>query len=189
MCEMRKSLSAFPFGTTIAIALLFVCVCEGQSQCDKVHKFLNSVCITVLCVLVKMLNPARQEGVVQAVSRISNSIGYAGLDGVNEWGTMSQNSTCRLKIASLINKAGATIVPSVASAQAAVRSSAIKLLDDSSCPGFGLCGNIQDGSDDDVWPITAISVSTKCFALTLSTLRLIHFAVHGGPTRQHRHRE
>jgi ABC-type phosphate transport system substrate-binding protein len=100
-----------------------------------------------------------QEGVVTAASQISNTIGYSGLDGVYEWGKLSQNFSCRIKIAALINKAGKTVMPSVTAAQAAVRSCAISLLEHSSCPGFGICGNIQDGEDADVWPITAISVS------------------------------
>lgn len=101
-----------------------------------------------------------QDGVGRAVSHIRNSIGYVGPDSTSNWGDFDNSSShCQIREAAMINKAGRVISASVSSAQAAVRSSAMKLLGESSCPGFGLCGNIQDGADEDVWPITAITAS------------------------------
>jgi hypothetical protein len=98
---------------------------------------------------------------VDAVSRIANSITYSGLDSAYEFGKLNGTSLCRAKVASMINKAGRIVIPSVFSAQAAVRNSATNILEKSTCPGFGLCGNVNDGSDEDVWPITAFSVGFK----------------------------
>ena len=56
------------------------------------------------------------------------------------------------------NKAGAIVKPSVQSAQSAVRSRANILLFQSTCSGYGMCADVSDAEDYDVWPITAISV-------------------------------
>ncbi len=107
---------------------------------------------------------------VDAVARSTNSIGYAGLDATYERGSLNRTHPgCGVKIAGLINRAGVVVQPSVASAQAAVRASSLNMLYDSSCPGFGLCGEVIDGGDQDVWPLTAVTVSPILFA---STIRL-----------------
>jgi ABC-type phosphate transport system substrate-binding protein len=97
-----------------------------------------------------------QDGVVVAVSRISNSIGYAGIDAAHNFGKLNSSDSCKVRLAKMINKNGKIVLPSASSAQAAVRSGL--LVGQTTCPGFGLCGNIQDSGDADVWPITAISV-------------------------------
>ena len=97
-----------------------------------------------------------QSGVVDAVSRLSNSFGYAGIDAVYQYGQLNSTKQCKVKLAQIINKSGNTVSPSASSAQAALRSGL--LADQTTCPGFGICGNVQDGADPDVWPITAISV-------------------------------
>ena len=97
-----------------------------------------------------------QENLVEYVGRTTNTIGYAGLDVVHRFG--SSNRSCAVQIANLVNKAGKVVGPSVDSAQAAVRASASQLMFNSSCSGFGLCGDLIDGPDDDVWPITAVTV-------------------------------
>jgi hypothetical protein len=100
-----------------------------------------------------------QDGVVDAIARTANSIGYAGLDVTYERGSLNRSQTaCGVKLARIINRAGVAVQPSVASAQAAVRASSLSVLYNSSCPGFGLCGEVIDGGDEDVWPLTAITV-------------------------------
>ncbi len=87
------------------------------------------------------------------------SISYIGLDvvGKSSYSNGTLNN-CRGMLARLINKAQKAVSPSVDSAQAAVKSKASLLLTQSKCPGFGLCGDLLDGEDEDVWPITAITV-------------------------------
>ena len=63
-----------------------------------------------------------------------------------------------MKIANVINKAGIAVQPSVSSAQAAVRASSSTMLRNSTCLGFGICGDLLDSGDEDVWPLTAITV-------------------------------
>jgi ABC-type phosphate transport system substrate-binding protein len=100
-----------------------------------------------------------QNGVIQAVGRISNSIGYSGLLGVVQDPTFNlTNNPCRIKMAAMKNKAGEIVTASVQSAQSAVRSRANILLFQSMCPGFGMCADVSDAEDYDVWPITAITV-------------------------------
>ena len=113
-----------------------------------------------------------QNGVVNGVSDTSFSIGYTGLDTVYE-STNDTKSPCRAKMASMINKAGNVVSPSVKSAQAAVRSGASSILYSNLCPGFGLCGNIQDGSDDDVWPISTVTVTPDYIAFFPASACLI----------------
>ena len=98
---------------------------------------------------------------MSVISQISNSIGYASLDATVKYGTINGTSqSCGLRMAKIINKAGAVVAANVASAEAAFRSSANNLISNTSCPGFGICGDLIDAADDDVWPITAISVSS-----------------------------
>ena len=101
------------------------------------------------------MGTTHQEGVIDAVSRTTNSIGYAGLYGVLN----RTEQSCGVKFSRIINRAGVAVKPSVASAQAAVRSFSLNIIHNSSCPGFGICGEVIDGGDEDVWPITAITVS------------------------------
>ena len=103
-----------------------------------------------------------QTGVINAVAKLQNTIGYAGMDSVDASQYYSTNATnCRVRVAYLINKAGQVISPSVESAQSAVTSSAQNLLSASLCPGFGMCAEIADGADSNVWPITALTVSVR----------------------------
>jgi ABC-type phosphate transport system substrate-binding protein len=100
-----------------------------------------------------------QGGVVDAVARSTYSIGYSGLDAIHERGALNRSQLlCGVKIARIINRAGVAVIPSIASAQAAVRSSSFNILFNSSCAGFGLCGDVVDGADQDVWPLTAVTV-------------------------------
>ena len=100
-----------------------------------------------------------QDGVVDAVARSTYSFGYAGLDATYERGSLNRTQlSCGVKIAIIINKAGFAVEPSVSSAQAAVRASSSVMLYNSSCPGFGICGDLIDAGDEDVWPLTAVTV-------------------------------
>jgi hypothetical protein len=103
-----------------------------------------------------------QEDVVNSVAFTSYSFGYDGLDSVKAYESEKNYSStpCTVKHAQLVNKAGFVVRPSVSSAQAAVRWGANDLLQNSSCPGFGFCGNLLDGDDEDVWPITAVTVGS-----------------------------
>jgi ABC-type phosphate transport system substrate-binding protein len=102
----------------------------------------------------------QETGVVTAVGRITNSIGYSGVSGVLQ--DILINTTgeaCRIKMAVLTNKAGVTVQATIESAQSAVRSRANDLLFQSACPGFGMCTDVMDAEDYDAWPITAMTVS------------------------------
>jgi ABC-type phosphate transport system substrate-binding protein len=124
------------------ILLCFIDVAWCQSLCSRVQSF----------------GPA--SGVVEAVGRISNSIGYSGISGVaKELLINSTDDSCRIKLVAMQNRAGEIVQPSVDSAQSAVRSRANALLFQSACPGFGMCADVLDADDYDVWPITAMTVS------------------------------
>ena len=99
------------------------------------------------------------------VAGLSYSIGYAGLDSVLQSIRHNTTNACQVKIAQVKNKAGAVVSASADSAQSAVRSKLSALMDRSLCPGFGMCADVQDGEDRDVWPITAMTVPTPCLAL------------------------
>ena len=107
-------------------------------------------------------------GVVQAVAQYRLTIGYSGLDAVQSYASLNNQSGeyCAVKNSLMENKAGYIVKPSVTSAQAAVRSGANFLLQHSSCPGFGICGNLFDGDDEDVWPITAVTASFNNYNFT-----------------------
>ena len=110
-----------------------------------------------LCTRVQRFGQAT--GVVQTVGRVSNSIGYSGISGVVQ--DLMNNKTgdpCRIKLADMRNRAGVIVHPSIESAQSAVRSRANVLLFQSACPGFGMCADVLDSDDYDVWPITAMTV-------------------------------
>jgi hypothetical protein len=111
-----------------------------------------------------------QEDLVNSVALSRYSFGYDGLDALKAYEsekTFSQSSSCAIKHAQLVNKAGFAVRPSVSSVQAAVRWGANNLLQNSTCPGFGFCGNLLDGDDEDVWPITAITVGVLWLLLTI----------------------
>ena len=92
------------------------------------------------------------------VAGLSYSIGYVGLDAVLRSIRHNTTAACQVKIALVMNKAGAVVSASAESAQSAVRSKLSALMDRSLCPGFGMCADVQDGDDLDVWPITAMTV-------------------------------
>ena len=120
--------------------------------------FINSNMCQSLCSRVQRFGQA--SGVVEAVGRISNSIGYSGISGVaKELLINSTDDSCRIKLAAMQNRAGEIVQPSINSAQSAVRSRANALLFQSTCPGFGMCADVLDADDYDVWPITAMTVS------------------------------
>ncbi len=125
--------------------VFFSCIIDllwGQSLCTGVQRF------------------GQATGVVEAVGRISNSIGYTGVPGVlQDFLVNTTGDPCRIKLAAMKNKAGVTVQASIESAQSAVRSQANALLYQSSCPGFGMCADVLDAEDYDAWPITAMTVS------------------------------
>lgn len=92
------------------------------------------------------------------VASVAYSIGYAGLDAVVQSPYHNTTSSCKIKIADMTNKAGVVVSPTADSAQSAVRSKLSILMDQSLCPGFGMCADVEDPNDSDVWPITAITV-------------------------------
>ncbi len=95
------------------------------------------------------------------VATLSYSIGYVGLDAVMQSSTYNTTSACRVKVAQAVNKAGITVTASADSAQSAVRSKVAVLVSQSLCPGFGMCADVQDPDDTDVWPITCLTVSAN----------------------------
>jgi ABC-type phosphate transport system substrate-binding protein len=122
-------------------ACLLVDLVWGQSPCTRVQRF------------------GQATGVVQAVSRIRNSIGYSGLSSLLlDHVSNTTDGSCIIKLASIQNKAGEIVRPSAESAQSAVRSRANTLLFKSACPGFGMCADVLDAEEYDVWPITAMTV-------------------------------
>lgn len=112
-----------------------------------------------------------QHGIVETVDNMIYSIGYAGLVNIQAYissentannsirGSFDSTSSCGIKIAKMVNKAGVEVSASQESAQSAVRSRAIDFLSKSSCPGFGLCSDLSDVGESDAWPIIAVSVS------------------------------
>ncbi len=90
---------------------------------------------------------------------MSFSIGYTGLDTVKQSDLFNISGACRVKVAQMTNKAGALVSASVDSAQSAVRSKVSTLIDRSICPGFGMCADVNDPDDPDVWPMTAMTVN------------------------------
>ena len=146
-------------------SMLFVgvnCVLS-QPECSYVQQFRSSVIycsMTDSLIMNNSLINDVQEDLVNSVAFSRYSFGYDGLDALKAHDsekTFSQTS-CTIKHAQLVNKAGFAVRPSVSSVQAAVRWGATNLLQNSTCPGFGFCGNLLDGDDEDVWPITAITV-------------------------------
>lgn len=102
-------------------------------------------------------------GIVKAVGRITNSIGYSGVPGaLQDVLINTTGSPCRIELAFMTNKAGVTVKASIESAQSAVRSRANDLLFQSACPGFGMCADVLDAEDYDAWPITAMTVNELC---------------------------
>ena len=100
------------------------------------------------------------------------SIGYAGLDSIKVYIAENENGTqlqkCGVKTAQMINKAGKIVSPTLDSIRSAVRSKAGDLLFSGTCPGFGLCADISDASDDYAWPIAAMTVILlSCFPICI----------------------
>jgi ABC-type phosphate transport system substrate-binding protein len=128
----------------VQIVLSIIDLIWCQSLCTKVQRF------------------GQATGVVEALGRISNSIGYSGISGVlQELLSNKTEDPCRIKLAVMVNKAGETVQASIESAQSAVRSHANALLFQSACPGFGMCADVLDAEDYDAWPITAMTVSGR----------------------------
>ena len=95
---------------------------------------------------------------IDSVADLSYSIGYVGLDSVMFSMHYNTTTSCKVRVARIKNKARAVVRASVESAQSAVRSKLSILVDRSLCPGFGMCVDVEDGDDPDVWPITAVTV-------------------------------
>ncbi len=141
-------------------AISILSVTRSQSPCDGVHKGLDSVSSSKFFNFVSRgLCSLLQTGVINLVATLSYSIGYAGLDAVMQSATHNTTRACRIKVAQAINKAGVTVTASADSAQSAVRSKVAVLVSQSLCPGFGMCADVQDPDDSDVWPITCLTVS------------------------------
>ena len=116
-----------------------------------------------------------QNGMLQAVDNTPFSIGYAGLVNVESYKRSTKvhydsypRTSCTFRVAKIVNKAGDVVTASQAATQAALGPSALSLLLNSACPGFGLCADISDADDSDVWPIIAVSVTA------LQTMPLSH---------------
>ena len=58
----------------------------------------------------------------------------------------------------MVNKYGSIVSANADSVQSAVRNKASDLIYNTTCPGFGLCADLSDGDQHDVWPIVAITV-------------------------------
>lgn len=96
-------------------------------------------------------------GLLKKVVDYKSTIGYAGLDSVLKTKSEEQEfDTCILHVAAMKNKNGRVVLPSTDGAQAAVRSRA-SAFSDSACPGFGLCAEVHDGPDADVWPLSTLT--------------------------------
>ncbi len=92
------------------------------------------------------------------VRGISDSIGYSVLDSVKiAQKTEKPNEACLLQMALVINKHGTKVAATAEGAQAAVRATNFNDKSVQACPGFGLCANIWDGNDKDVYPISTLT--------------------------------
>ncbi len=109
-----------------------------------------------------------QEGTIAGVAGMKNTISYASLDSILAAQNQEEaDSNCHVKMARMINKFGTVVSPTSDSAQAAVRSNSARLTSSPDCPGLGMCAEIMDADDSDVWPITTLTVSalrTQCHA-------------------------
>jgi hypothetical protein len=95
---------------------------------------------------------------MQRVIDLKATVGYAGLDSVEKMKSEEDEfDTCILHVAQMKNKWGRVVAPTADGAQAGVRSKASEF-EDSSCPGFGLCAEVYDGPDADVWPLSTLTV-------------------------------
>ena len=135
-----------------------------ENECSTVQRFNQSVVAYQLSLVHEHENKnafchTLQVGVITAVNRFSYSISYAGLDSIHDNQT-AQYSSCSFKIANMINKFGTTLSATLDSTQSAVRNKASALIYNSTCPGFGMCADLSDGDEQDVWPIVAITVSS-----------------------------
>ncbi len=109
---------------------------------------------------VHMEKHAWQEGTLSGVASIKNTVSYAGLDSIIAYQSKEEEeSGCHVKMAKMTNKYGTVVSATSDSAQAAVRANSAVLRSSPDCPGFGLCAEIMDSGDSDVWPVTTLTVS------------------------------
>ena len=99
-------------------------------------------------------NPLQMVG----VKGTSYSLGYSGLDTVVvARQTENASQACNLKMARIMNKYGSALPPTPQGAQAAVRSMNFRDTSQQQCIGFGLCANIWDGVEQDVYPVSTLT--------------------------------
>ena len=92
------------------------------------------------------------------VRGISNSVGYSVIDSVKiVQASQTSNQACHVQMAQVINKHGTAVPASAAGAQASVRAMNFNDATQAACPGFGLCANIWDLGDKDVYPISTLT--------------------------------
>ena len=92
------------------------------------------------------------------VRGISFSIGYSVLDSIKlAQDSQPADEACMVQTAHVINQFGNPILATTAGAQAAVRGTDFSDKSQQSCPGFGLCANIWDGTEPDVYPISTLT--------------------------------
>ncbi len=105
------------------------------------------------------------------VRGISYSIGYSILDSIKTaQSSETIDQACNIRTAKVINQYGKTVPANADGAQAAVRGTNFKDTALQACAGFGLCANIWDGTEKDVYPIstltylvlTTINQDTEC---------------------------
>ena len=95
---------------------------------------------------------------LKGVRGISFSIGYSVIDSVKQvQSTQTSSEACHVQMAQVINKYGRPVPASAAGAQAAVRGTNFNDKIQQACPGFGLCANIWDGSEKDVYPLSTLT--------------------------------
>ncbi len=104
-----------------------------------------------------MIQSAGPLGLVGARG-ISFSIGYSVLDRIKiAQDNQPADEVCRVQTERIINQFGKPVPATAAGAQAAVRGTNFNDKSQQSCPGFGLCANIWDGTEQDVYPISTLT--------------------------------
>jgi hypothetical protein len=92
------------------------------------------------------------------VRGISFSIGYSIIDSIKlAQDSQPADEACRVQTAHVINQFGTPVLATTAGAQAAVRGTNFNDKNQQSCPGFGLCANIWDGTEPDVYPMSTLT--------------------------------
>jgi hypothetical protein len=95
---------------------------------------------------------------VVGIRGISFSIGYSVIDSIKiAQDSQPADEACRVQTARVINRFGKPVPATTAGAQAAVRGTNFNDKSQQSCPGFGLCANIWDGAEQDVYPISTLT--------------------------------